>query len=65
MNDEHLQQETQNAQNSQLNYGQTQRVLRLTDLLYSVRKRLVLIVVCAVIGLIVGVSLSIVSYLRG
>ena len=44
---------------------QTQRQLRVSDLLYAVKKRLVLIVICAMIGLIVGIALSVVSYLRG
>ena len=43
----------------------TQRVLRLSDLLYAIKKRLLLIVICAAVGLIVGVALSVVSYLRG
>lgn len=43
----------------------TQRVLRLSDLMYAVKKRLLLIVICAMVGLIVGVALSVASYLRG
>ena len=43
----------------------TRRVLRLTDLLYVVRKRLLVIVICAAVGLIVGIALSVVSYMRG
>lgn len=39
--------------------------LRLIDLLFAVRKRATLIVICAAVGLIVGVALSIVSYMRG
>ena len=46
-------------------YMQTQRVLRLSDLLYAVRKRMALILVCALVGLVVGVLLSVVSYMRG
>ena len=44
---------------------QSRRQLRISDLLYAVKKRLVLIVICAMIGLIVGIALSVVSYLRG
>ena len=44
---------------------QSRRQLRVSDLLYVVKKRLVLIVICAMIGLIVGIALSVVSYLRG
>lgn len=44
---------------------QPQRVLRLTDLLYVVHKRRILIVLCAVIGLVVGAALSVVPNLRG
>ena len=44
---------------------QSRRQLRVSDLLYAVKKRLVLIVICAMIGLIVGIALSVVSYLRG
>lgn len=39
--------------------------LRLADLFYAMRKRIVLIAVCAMVGLIVGIALSLVSYLRG
>ena len=46
-------------------YMQTQRVLRLSALLYAVRKRMALILVCALVGLVVGVLLSVVSYMRG
>ena len=65
MDEEFQQQQEQNSQNTLPNYVQPQRALRLMDLLYAVRKRLVLIAVCAMIGLIVGVALSIVSYMRG
>lgn len=43
----------------------TRRVLRLTDLLFVVRKRLLVIVICAAVGLIVGIALSVVPYMRG
>lgn len=43
----------------------TQRVLRLTDLVYVLRKRLPVIVICAAVGLVIGVALSLVSCLRG
>ena len=43
---------------------QSRRQLRVSDLLYAVKKRLVLIVICAMIGLIVGISLSVVSRRR-
>lgn len=39
--------------------------LRLMDLLFAVRKRAALIIICAAVGLIVGVTLSVVSYMRG
>lgn len=65
MDEEFQQKQEQNSQNTLPNYVQPQRALRLMDLLYAVRKRLVLIAVCAMIGLIVGVALSIVSYMRG
>ena len=48
-----------------VDYAQPQRVLRLTDMLYAIRKRLGLILVCALVGLAVGVLLSVVSYMRG
>lgn len=46
-------------------YLQTERELRLTDLVHAVRKRLLLIVICALVGLAVGVILSVASYMRG
>lgn len=39
--------------------------LRLSDILYAVRKRMAVIIVCAVVGLIVGIGMSVVSYMRG
>lgn len=55
---------TQYDQNPQPDY-MMRKQLRLSDILYAVRKRLVVIVVCAVVGLIVGVGLSMVSFMRG
>lgn len=39
--------------------------LRLMDFLFAVRKRAALIAICAAVGLVVGIALSIVSYMRG
>ena len=64
MNEQNNPQEWE-RQNAPYNYTQTRRVLRLTDLLYVVRKRLGLVVICALVGLIVGIALSVVSCLRG
>lgn len=61
---EYSDQGKQYDQNSQPDY-MMRKQLRLTDLLYAVRKRAVLIAVCAMIGLIVGIALSVVSYMRG
>ena len=44
---------------------QPRRLVRLWDLLYAVKKRLVLIVICALIGLAVGIALSLIPFLRG
>lgn len=41
------------------------RTLRITDILHAVRKRILLILVCTAIGLVLGVVLSVVGYLRG
>lgn len=41
------------------------RRLRISDMLYAIRKRITLIVILAVIGLGVGILLGTVSYLRG
>lgn len=46
-------------------YMPPERELRLVDLVYAVRKRLTLIIICAMVGLAVGVILSVVSYMRG
>ena len=42
-----------------------QKQLRLTDLLFALRKRAALIIICAAVGLVVGIALSIASYMRG
>ncbi|MBU5679471.1 polysaccharide biosynthesis tyrosine autokinase [Blautia sp. MSJ-9] len=39
--------------------------LQLIDVIYAVRKHLLLIVLCTGIGLILGIALSVVSYMRG
>lgn len=46
-------------------YYDTGKRLRISDILYAVRKRLILILICTAIGLALGVVLSIVSYMRG
>lgn len=47
-------------------YGRYERKqLRVTDIIYAVRKHLLLIVLCTGIGLILGITLSVVSYMRG
>ena len=38
-----------------------QKLLRLTDLLFALRKRAALIIICAAVGLVVGIALSIAS----
>ena len=42
-----------------------QNVLRLTDLVHAIRKHIFLIGVCAGIGLVIGIVLSAISYMRG
>lgn len=39
--------------------------LRIFDVLHATRKHIFLIAICAVLGLILGIALSVVSYLRG
>lgn len=42
-----------------------QKQIRITDFLYAFRKHYLLIIICTIIGLIVGIALSVVSYMRG
>ncbi|MGN0777512.1 MAG: AAA family ATPase [Aristaeellaceae bacterium] len=68
-----MQQEPQNQQQGYPDAGQNSRFapeqgarrLRVSDLLFAIRKRMMLIIVCTAIGLVVGVALGLVSYLRG
>ena len=62
---ERQEQAGQYEQSTQPDSYVVRKQLRLTDLLYAVRKRFVLIVVCIVIGLVVGIAMSVVSYMRG
>lgn len=39
--------------------------LRIGDILFALRKRLILIVACTIVGLAIGIMLGLVSYLRG
>ena len=39
--------------------------LRITDVAYAIRKHLLLIALCTGIGLILGITLSVISYMRG
>lgn len=41
------------------------RRLRVSDLMFAIRKRLLLIVICTVAGLCLGIVMGLVSYLRG
>lgn len=51
---------------SEREYGRYERKqLRVTDIIYAVRKHLLLIALCTGIGLILGITLSVVSYMRG
>lgn len=43
----------------------TQREIRIADILFSIKKHIVLIIVCVLLGLAVGITLSVVSYLKG
>lgn len=43
----------------------TKKPLRVSDLIHGLRRHVVLIVVCGVIGLALGIVLSVVSYMRG
>ena len=62
---ERQEQAGQYEQSTQPDSYVVRKQLRLTDLLYAVRKRFVLIVACIVIGLVVGIAMSVVSYMRG
>lgn len=42
-----------------------QKQIRITDFLYAFKKNHLLIIICTIIGLIVGIALSVVSYMRG
>ena len=44
---------------------QTRDEFRLSDILHAIRKHVLFIVICAIAGLIVGIALSVVSFLRG
>lgn len=54
-----------NGENFNAGPEQQRRRLRLSDLLHTLRKHLPLIVACAAVGLILGIILSVVPYLRG
>lgn len=43
----------------------SRKQLRIEDILFAVRKRLLLIVICTAVGLVMGVVLGFVSYLKG
>ena len=45
--------------------GEDRKLLRIEDILFVLRKRLLLIVICTVVGLVIGVVLGFVSYLKG
>lgn len=51
------------AGKNSVEYGRKQ--LRIADVAYAVRKHLLLIAICTVLGLILGITLSVVSYMRG
>ncbi|MGN0742344.1 MAG: AAA family ATPase [Candidatus Fimadaptatus sp.] len=63
------QSQNQNAPDAGQNYryapDQGVRRLRVSDLLFAIRKRLVLILICTAVGLVLGIILGFVSYLRG
>lgn len=42
-----------------------QKQIRIIDFLYAFRKHYMLIIICALIGLVAGIALSVVSYMRG
>lgn len=48
-------------------YGryEQRKQLQLTDIIYAVRKHLLLIALCTGVGLILGITLSVISYMRG
>ncbi len=51
--------------NSHGNQRNEQKQIRISDFIYAFRKHHILIVICTIIGLIVGIALSVVSYMRG
>lgn len=46
-------------------YEDERKQLRIGDILFALRKRLILIVACTIVGLAIGIMLGLVSYLRG
>lgn len=44
---------------------QEQKQLRVTDIFYALNKHYILIIICTVIGLVAGIALSVVSYMKG
>lgn len=46
-------------------YEDERKQLRIGDILFALRKRLILIVACTIVGLAIGIILGLVSYLRG
>lgn len=69
-----MQQDPRNEANRDQPYGEKSsrfaaddhlRRIRVSDILFAIRKRITLIVILGVIGLVVGIMLGTVSYLRG
>ena len=44
---------------------QYRRQLRVSDIIYAVRKHIVMVLIFAAVGLVVGIVLSVISYMRG
>lgn len=44
---------------------ESSKELRISDILHAIRKHIMLILICTVIGLVFGIALSVVSYMRG
>lgn len=63
------QNQNQGSPDAEQNYRyapeQGARRLRISDLLFAVRKRMILIIICTAVGLVLGVVMGLVSYLRG